>query len=102
CIAPEDRAGWSRLRPEPQKKSSTARLMAKLSSASMRDSGNSNINAKLMSGHRVAEQEKFDTTHAKTVTQDMDPRTKQITETVDYTDLQADAEQIDVEPDFEM
>src|SRR5699024_284239 len=71
-IRPEDRARWSQLRAENQKKVSTTRQTAKLSSASMLDFGNRNINAKLMAAHRVAEQEKFDTTHAKTVTQDMD------------------------------
>lgn len=101
-IKPEDRARWSQLRAENQKKVGSAKQTAKLSTSSMLDFGNRNINAKLMAAHRVAEQEKFDTSHAKTISQSRDPQSQVITETVEYSDLAADAEQIDVEPDFDM
>jgi hypothetical protein len=98
-VTPEDRGKWEQQRAQNKKSVSALKQAAKMSSGSMMDFGERNINARLTAAHRVVEQTQFDETHTKTTTSRVDPKTQSITESYGYSAKEESENSL--EPDFE-
>ncbi|MET9656349.1 MULTISPECIES: hypothetical protein [unclassified Streptomyces] len=98
-VTAEDRSRWEQTRAQNQKHINAAVEATKSSLGSMLDFGERIVGAKLDAAHRVAAQQGFEESHDKIVSEHRDPRTRSITETVDY-EPKDDREEI--EPDLEL
>ncbi|MFK0154223.1 hypothetical protein ACIQVK_19385 [Streptomyces sp. NPDC090493] len=98
-VTPEDRNRWGQQRAQNKPIVNATRQGMKSLLGSMMEFGERNIGAKLDAAHRVAAQQRFESSHAKIVNQRRDPNTRNIIESVDY-EPRDDREEI--EPDLEL